>query len=98
MASGLSILYSRLHRLHPLDSCVNRNEKIVLFMDFHNSCTHNGNHLTVLINAGNAHKQRMLSQTTVSFILLENCVGEKTEKLFKMLVAAKCWLFSQLHK
>ena len=35
---------------------MNRNDKILFFMHIHNSGTHNGDHLILLIMTGNAHK------------------------------------------
>ena len=34
-------------------------------MHTHNSCTSNGDHFNRLINTSNAHKKRMLPQTTI---------------------------------
>ena len=47
---------------------MNINDKLMCYVYFHNSCTHNGDHL-LLIKAGNACKQRMLPQTITNIFL-----------------------------
>ena len=63
------------------------------FVDLHNSCTSNGDHLIVLIITDNAHKERTLTQYTYTF---EKCNGGGMETQSKMMMAARWWLLSQL--
>ena len=44
---------------------VNSNEKLMLFVYMHNSCTRNADHLSLSIKTGNVDKERMLSQTII---------------------------------
>ena len=56
---------------------MNRKEKLITFMHFHNPCTCDGDHLILLINTGNAHKGRVLPQTIVD--TFKKCKGARTE-------------------
>ena len=63
------------------------------YMRFHHSCTRNCDHHILLINTGNAHKERTLSQ-----VIIHTFEDGGIETLSKMIVAAKWWLLSQLQK
>ena len=53
---GVKILVQPAKPASQLCTCVNRNETIVFFMDIHNFCTGNRDHLTLLISIDNIHK------------------------------------------
>ena len=63
-------------------------------MHIHDSYTRNGDNLHLLIKTGKAHKQRILTQTTIN-ICNE---GGEIESQSKLMMAAKWWAFSQLQK
>ena len=65
-------------------------------MHIYDCCTRNGDHLVLLINTGNVHKQRILSLTTINTFYKSK--GKGIEAQSKMMVAPKWWLFSQLQK
>ena len=64
---------------------MNNNEKL-FFIYFHNSCTRNGDHLILLIETGNARKERMAHK--LSLLLLKS-VRRSFEIQLQMMVAAK---------
>ena len=75
---------------------MNRNEKLINLLHFHNSCTRNGDHLILSIKTGNAHKQIMLPQTIIN--TFKKCKEEGIEAQSIMMVAAKWWVLSQLQE
>ena len=48
----------------PIGHLCEQKQKNCVFVHIHNSCARNGDHVTFLIDTGNAHK-RMLSQTLI---------------------------------
>ena len=47
--------------LHPLGACINSNDKLIMFMHFHNFCTCYGDHVILLIKTNNAHKKDIVT-------------------------------------
>ena len=66
--------FSRPSQLHPLCTCVNRNDKIVFFIHVHIYCTRNGDHLILLIKTSNDHIYGMLPQTIIN--TFKKCKGK----------------------
>ena len=67
-------------------------------MHYHNFCTRDGDNFTLLIHIGNAHKQRMVSQTFNHFLELCTRGGGRIERLLRIMAVATFWSFSQLQK
>ena len=92
--SSLTILF----QLAKLASCIGllckSQQQRVIFFNFLNSSTPNGDHLILLIEIGSAHKERMFHK--LSLLRLKS-VREGLKQL-KMMMAAKWWLFTQLQK
>ena len=63
------------------------------FMHFYISRTRNGDHLILLIKAGNAHEEKMLPPHIID--IFKKCPEEGIETQTKMMMAAKWGLLSQ---
>ena len=66
--SRLVFRFNPLCRLHASSSCVSSSEKLMNFMDFHNSCTRNCDHHILLNLTGNTHKE-----SCHKFIIVNTC-------------------------